>query len=359
MKRFAAMILILSLLLSGCSTLFDGNYHSVKPHEEQSSPAGNQAMAVSSYASLYRTLGNMVASGTANFILSMEHYDQLAITRDMRTAIQEIITNHPYGAYAVKDITFEVGTNAGQPAVAVTVDYLRGQAELRKIKTARHPAEVRNAISAALDNCDPGLVLYVDNYEQLDFVQWVEDYITQNPNKVMEQPQVTTNLYPEEGYSRIVEIKFLYQNSREYLRGMQTQVQALFTEAVQSLGDTEDPAERYEKLYLYLTTRFDTYQQKTSTTPAYSLLLHGVGDAKAFASVYYAMCRSANLECILVTGTRADKPWCWNIVRCGEVYYHVDLLQCMESGAFQMATDPDMSGYYWDYSLYPPCGTTQ
>ena len=34
MKQFAVMILILCLLLSGCSTWLDGSYHSTKPHEE-------------------------------------------------------------------------------------------------------------------------------------------------------------------------------------------------------------------------------------------------------------------------------------------------------------------------------------
>ena len=359
MKRFAAMILALCLLLSGCSTLLDGSYHSAKPHEEQQSSADDHTVAVSSYTALCRALGNMVESGSESFVISVEHYDQLAVTRDMRSAIQEVMTNNPIGAYAVDEITFELGTNAGQPAVAVTVRYHHDRTEIRKIQTVSESAEVREAIAAALDNCEPGLVLYVENFEQLDYAQWATDYGAQNPDKVMEQPQVTANIYPETGDVRVVELKFTYQNSREALRNMQEQVQVLFDEAVDYVSDTEKPEEKYQQIYAFLMERFEEYQQDTSITPAYSLLIHGVGDAKAFAWVYSAMCRMAGLECIVVTGTRAGEPWYWNIVCRDGVYYHVDVLKCDKSGAFRMEADGNMSGYVWDYSAYPACGVTE
>ena len=43
--------------------------------------------------------------------------------------------------------------------------------------------------------------------------------------------------------------------------------------------------------------RYD-YRIETSITPAYSLLRHGVGDSRAFAVVYAAMCQQAGLECL-------------------------------------------------------------
>ena len=100
--------------------------------------------------------------------------------------------------------------------------------------------------------------------------------------------------------------------------------------------------------------RFD-YKVETSITPAYSLLRHGVGDSRAFATVYAAMCRASGLECIVVTGTRSGEPWTWNIICQDGVYWHVDLLRCNEQGRFHKTEDSGMTGYVWDYSAYPEC----
>ena len=99
------------------------------------------------------------------------------------------------------------------------------------------------------------------------------------------------------------------------------------------------------------------YKVETSITPAYSLLCHGVGDSEAFATVFAAMCRNAGLECHTVSGTRAGEAWFWNMIREGDVYYHVDLLQSKAAGQLQRWTDDQMQGYVWDYSAYPAAGT--
>jgi transglutaminase-like putative cysteine protease len=98
--------------------------------------------------------------------------------------------------------------------------------------------------------------------------------------------------------------------------------------------------------------RFD-YKIETSNTPAYSLLRYGVGDSKAFATVYSAMCRNAGLECQVVSGTRSGEAWYWNYILIDDIYYHVDLLADNESDAFYAMRSEDMIGYVWDYSVYP------
>ena len=103
--------------------------------------------------------------------------------------------------------------------------------------------------------------------------------------------------------------------------------------------------------------RFD-YTLETSITPSYSLLCHGVGDSEAFASAFAAMCRRAGLECRIVSGTRAGEAWFWNLIREGDVYYHVDLLQSKSAGELQKLTQEQMQGYVWDYSAYPAAGSS-
>jgi hypothetical protein len=189
-------------------------------------------------------------------------------------------------------------------------------------------------------------------FKESDLLQVVEDYMEENPNIVMELPQVAVGVYPDTGSSRILEVKFTYETSRDSLRQMQQQVRRVFASAQLYISSDATNEQKYAQLYTFLMERFD-YQVQTSITPAYSLLNHGVGDCEAFATVYAAMCRQAGLDCHMVSGTKHGQSWYWNIIREDGVNYHVDLLQCYENGQFQRLQDSAMEGYVWDYSAYP------
>lgn len=365
MKRIIPMVLLISLFLSGCSGWLDSNYQNVTPHEEQSGYVDTENVSVKNYTQLCNTLRGMVENGTESAVIAVGQYDQTQVEDDMEKALAEVMTTDPIAAYAVEDIQFELGANAGQPAVAVSIRYLHSRSQIRKIQRVADLEQTKTAISDTLNGCNSSIVLYVESYEDMDFEQWVSDYAADNPDLVMEVPAVSVSIYPDDGEARVVELRFTYQNSREVLRLMQTKVSTLFDAAAIYAGDEGDEAERYFKLYSFLMGLFQTYQLDTSLTPAYSLLQHGVGDSKAFATVYAAMCEKAGLECIVVTGMKAGELRYWNIVRCEDVYYHVDLLSCDQSDAFVMHTDEEMraggemTGYVWDYPSYPACGVKQ
>ena len=49
MKKMILMLLACCTALSGCASLFDGHYESVKPHEQQSAGAGDAMVAALAY----------------------------------------------------------------------------------------------------------------------------------------------------------------------------------------------------------------------------------------------------------------------------------------------------------------------
>ena len=355
MKRLIPILLVLCLLLSGCAGFLDGSFHSVTPHEEKETPKEEQILSASNYGTLYATLCAMVDKGEESGIIFVDKYDQSQVVADMTKVIEQVLVKHPIAAYAVKEILFDFGSNAGQSALAVNIDYLTNRTEIHKIQRLEDMNRVKNAIGAALNQCESGVVLYIENYEETDLVQWVKNYAAEHPEKVMEAPEVIANIYPNEGKKRVVELKFAYQNSRDDLKTMQSKVLPLFEVATIYAGMDNGETERYFKLYSFLMGSSPEFLLETSITPAYSLLEHGVGDSRAFALVYAAMCRESGLECITVTGTRAGEPWYWNIIQMDGRNYHVDLLQCYQVDMFEGKSDEDMSGYVWDYSAYPKC----
>ena len=351
--RFLSLLIVLSILLGGCSWM-DGYHYSVTPHQEHSQSSREEDISASNYMELCTALEGLIQSGRESGVISVVDYDQAFVDVGMSMAVRYAQETYPIGAYAVESISYEIGKGGGKPAVAVEISYLRSYIDIQKICRVNDMDAAWTAISQALHTHSDGIVLLVEDYAATDIVQMIESYVQENPDKVMESPQVITGIYPESGSSRVVELKLTYQNSRDALRQMREQVQPLFTSAAMYVSTDAKEYVKFSQLYGFLMERFD-YKLDTSITPAYSLLRHGVGDSKAFATVYTAMCRRAGLECQTVTGTRAGEPWYWNIVQDGGKYFHVDLLRSNAAGGFLEFLDKDMSGYVWDYSAYPAC----
>lgn len=352
MKRLFILCACLCLLLSGCHTILDGNYLWTSPHQIQENPGDEDMLQATNYDELLTALAGMAENGTENGIIYISQYASGHFEKEMKKAVKATLENNPIAAYAVDEILWEEGTSSGQKAVAVSISYLHNRTEIRKIQHVSTTDEAKEKIFDALKNVASGIVLYLEDYEHTDFLQSVEKYTLANPQYIMETPQITVNVYPRWGASRVIELKFAYQTPKDSLENMQRQVAPIFSAArLYVTGDAED-YQKFSQLYSFLTERFE-YKFETSVTPAYSLLRHGVGDSKAFSTVYAAMCQTAGLECQVVSGTHLGERWYWNLIYVNGNYYHLDLLMCSKAGFFQMRLDDEMQGYVWDYSAYP------
>lgn len=353
MKRtLLPLILAVCLLLSGCGW-FNGSYVSVTPHQVQKQAAHTDSIVASNYREFLEALKQLVASGTEVAAIHVEEYPAKSLESGVRRAVFDVMHYDPVGAYALEDIQYEIGASSGLPAVSITASYRHNSTELQRIRKAADVQQAQRVVANALEGYEPGIVLLVTHYADTDFAQFVQDYASDHPETVMEVPQVTQALYGT-GDSRVVELIFSFQTSRDSLRRMQTQVKPVFDSAVLYVSGDGDDHQKFAQLYAFLMERFD-YKQETSITPSYSLLRHGTGDSRAFAQVYAAMCRDAGLTCLTVSGTRDGEPWTWNMILDGGEYYHVDLLRCSENGKYRELTDGEMEGYVWDYSDYPQC----
>lgn len=355
MKKSCLMLslLVLTLLLGGCS-VFDGQYVRVTPHAVQSSQGQQESAGVRTYAELRAALTEMVAAGRESTVILTQDYPELLLEENMESAKLYACTYDPIGAYAVEDMTYEVGTKAGQTAVAVTVTYRHSQSDIRGIVQLDSMDAVEPSVLQALEQIESRCVILIKGYKNTDFGQMVQKLAQANPQTIMECPQITADVFGR-GATRLVELTFSYENSKDVLQQMQSQVRNVFDSASLYVSGDGADQQKLSQLYSFLMDRFN-YTMDTSITPSYSLLRHGVGDSRAFAMVFAAMCRNAGLECLMVTGTKNAEPWTWNIVRDGEKYYHLDLTRCKEDGFFYERTDDAMGGYVWDYSAFPACG---
>lgn len=349
------LILLLCICLSGCGLLTSGSHIFVAEHTSPSSAGGGQSVSASNYQQFYDALVEIVQTGTAQRIISVERYDKRLLEADIAKAADMVCKENPIAAYAVKEIQCTIGTVNGVDAVSVQVVYLRDQAQIQQIVFVENTDQAWNVIGQSLNVCSGGLVLYVQHYEQMDLAIMIDEHALYNPDQVMEKPQVSMHVYPDYGSSRIVELKFVYQTNRDSLKNMQTQVAPVFHSAALYVSGDAAQEEKFSQLYSFLMERYE-YSIETSVTPTYSLLRHGVGDCRAFAAVYATMCHMAGLDCQIVFGTRNGESWYWNIVRIDGLYFHVDLLA--PEGVFVGLDNAKMkeSGYLWNFGAYPICG---
>lgn len=354
MKQIWMMMLVLVLLLTGCGSWMDGHYVSVEPYTDEGYREEAGITAVTDYTEMRSALADMVENGVENRTLSLEDMPPETVENNLRMAIHYATMLNPMGAYGVESIEYEVGTTSGVPAVMITIAYNRTRAEIQRIRQVDGMDSAAELIKSALDDVEAGIVLKVTNYRETDYAQLVQDYALSRPDQVMEIPQVTAHTYPESGMVRVLELKFDYQTSRDSLKTMQQYVQPVFTSAVLFVSGEEEEQMKFARLYAFLMETTD-YSLETSITPAYSLLRHGVGDSKAFSTVYAAMCTRSGLDCRIVSGTREGEPWFWNMICENGAYYHVDLLHSSSAGTYQKFADADMAGYVWDYAAYPEC----
>ena len=351
MKRFVVLLVALCLMLGGCG-LMDGEYLSITPHEVPSANVQSISQSASNYRELQEILEAMVNAGTESTVISVAKFDQAILDTSVKSAISYIQKSYPMGSWAVDGIEYEIGTGGGQPVVSLNISYIHGRSKIRQVQNVQDMDAAQNLIANALKDCGDSVVLLVDNYQKTDIAQLIEDYAEENPNTIMETPEVAVGIYPDEGIGqRVVELKFAYQTSRDSLRLMQNQVQRVFASAELYLNSDATDAQKYSQLYTFLMERYD-YTIETSITPSYSLLIHGVGDSEAFATVYRAMCRRADLECEVISGTKNGESWYWNLIYVDGQWRHVDLLEASAQGEFRSHEADQMQGYVWDYSAY-------
>ena len=108
MKRLAAMLLAVCLLLSGCGTWMEGRYVSVTPYLSQDDHDGQDVQWISNEDELYEVVRYMVNQGVTEDVFFVREYLENELRTDIFLVRFGIMSREPMGAFAVEDIRFEI-----------------------------------------------------------------------------------------------------------------------------------------------------------------------------------------------------------------------------------------------------------
>lgn len=364
MRRYVSLLLCFALVfgLAACDSLIRTEHLSVTPHVEVAPPSSQEEVTntpptVSDRTELRGAVLSFIRNWTEQGIILIQNYDG-EIAADLEESIRYATQEDPIGAYAVDFIDAELTGSEAEGSVEMSIVFRRSAAEYDAIVTVSGNSSAYEKILQALAAFDVSLTLRIRNYQEADFARFIYKYCLDNPGITPAIPSLSAQVYPKEGESRILELRFSYPVSKEELRLIQGEVQTIMNSASFYVRSGKDETESAQLLCRFLTTRFSYSPSEIfPQMPAYELLCQGKAHSFSFASVFYAQCLSAELECHLVKGSRDGIDRYWNLLRIDGQFYHVDLMRNLELEQTELIllTTQELldEGYSWDAEAYP------
>lgn len=368
MKKLLILVWIAAALLglTACNGWIKNDYLSVTPHVEQPLPSSQipeeEPLPVATNRNELRgTVLGFIRDWTEHGKILVEHYDG-DINADLAETIQYATQEDPIGAYAVDFADAELFGSEESGSIEISIVFRRSAAEIDSIVTVNGNNSAYSKIQNVLVNYDTALTLRIRNYRETDFAAYISEYCLEHPDQVLAVPDFSAEIYPDEGETRILELHFSYPDTKDEMRLKQNSVNTILSSASSYISSGKDEYEKVVLLYRFLCGRFDyTVAEEEPTMPAYNLLCDGLAHSRSFSSVFFAECSNANIQCLLVSGTRGGKACYWNMVRLNEQYYYVDLMRSIELGEKEirlLSTEEMLElGYVWDSASYPATPT--
>ena len=352
------------LLLAGCS-LPEDLFQLVSPDSytvESKHPSSSQQERQDDFSALdYKELCGAIReivsqhSTEAHVIVPADYTGN--ISEDAKTAVYDVWKSDPLSAYAVDYISAECSQLLNYYEVSVNVNYRRSEKEIDSIVVTPFTYDVGREIRSALDGHLPGLTVHLTNYRpETDWQQMISQYCSDNPESIMEEPEMKLDVFPAEGSVRILEFTFSYSHSSEELNSMKSSVSGILNSAAGYVRYRSESSAKADLLYSYFRERFD-YVAKKSDTPMYSFLCEGITDAKTVAQTFHILLNEVEIPCNLVSGYLNGEPYWWIILTIDGVSHHADPFRDMMDGNHDLTLlyDEDMSGFSWDTGRYPSC----
>ena len=363
MKKLLSAILIASVLLglTACSGWGQDEFLFVTPHAEQ--PVSSESteeevpLTVTNRSELRGAVLSFIRDWTerGTFLVSGYSGD---ITADLAETIRYATEEDPIGAYAVDYADAELSGNGESGVISLNIVFRRSAAEINSIVTVNGIGGAYAKIQQALTDYNTALTLRIRNYEEADFTAYIRDFCLENPDQMPALPELSAQVYPNEGETRILELHMVYPKTRDELRVMQAEVNTILASVHSFIHSGSTDAERVTRLYRFLAGRFVyTIDTEEPVMPAYRLLCDGAAHSLSFATVFRYECSSEGMDCRLISGFKDGVSHYWNLIRLGREYYYVDLMRDMLSGGnspeLLTAAQLTEEGYVWEAGDYP------
>ena len=364
MKKTVPLLLTLSLLLTGCSTLLEREYASVTPHNTVPTTEGDPSiLRADSYQELVNALVYLVSGGMEEGTVRL-YTDAEDVVTFLSDACLEVAQEDPLGAYCVEFIKYTVDPVVAYSEAKVDITYRRSREQVASIIQATGIAAIRSELESALTSFDSERVLRIRYFEE--DASYIQDLALQAyynvPACALGMPNLSVFIYPDTGRQRIVEVLLTYPLERSELEARRAALaERLEALAWELAGQPDLPTAA--ALALLELGEYDAQ----GGSAVNDLFDNGTADSEGLALAYAALCQQLDLSCHVARGTRNEEPHFWAVVQTEKGWRHIDL------SAMGQEPDPDHDGgpregnplctdlafqelgYLWEEGSLPAC----
>jgi len=358
-----ALVIIAAIVLTGCVNLLEGFDETITEHPARAYVRQpTEQITVSGYDELVATIIVLIMEQETEIQLLYYHDDGEDVQAEIQRACDEIIYEHPIGAYAVVGITAEATVIVSYYEVDLEIEYKRTQEQLDSIINVSSERYMRTQLLNIMSEYREEAIIRTSlQFSDDDITRFVSEIYYQNPRSIVMLPFVTVETFPEEGVDRIYEIKFGNTDSpgmlQRFSRELELYVQG---NAEQAVGDTDSEILLFLANSLIDSTTFDegtaravqAHGPQNFAATAFGALVRGDAIGEGFAMAFKALADEMGINCRIVLGHYDGIVHAWNIVSLYGDFYHIDVSMCAVNGietAF-LKTDGDFEEmlYTWD-----------
>lgn len=358
MKNRVFAVLLAVMLFAGCSAYRSAEYLNVQEHvdpfsyKETEETTEDEPLTASTYYDLRSVLTTLMTEGTEHAEIQILRYSG-NLDDDLRRVVDDLTQIDPVGAYAIDYINYETIGDAGRTVVDVNLVYRRSAGEIASIRSVRGNDQADQLLYNALEEFAPSLTLQISGYADEDFEETIRSYCLYHPDKTAFCDTVSVSLYPQSGNVRVVEFHFSYEKPKDELRTTASDTATALSSAYNYMRYAETPRDRATLALSYLAGRFEYVQSEDASV--YTLLCEGTANSTVVSSAFAFLCKSAEIPCRIIEGTKYQQPYTWVMIELESVWYHLDVSEAVfrESRALTLKTDAEMNGYDWQRELFP------
>jgi len=373
--------------------------HDFPPYER---PPVEQ-IVVADYEEFKAALLNLIITHEVSAQILYHSFDGEDVQAEVMRASEEIMNEHPVGAYAVADITVNTTKVISNFEVDVEIEFKRTSEQVGSIINASTSRYMMTQLLTIMsEHREEAAIRTSMILSEEEIFEQIREIYYQNPRRIVMLPIVAVEIFPKEAEpapdedepplnddellsgedetlpveteappvesaavqnilaDRIYEIKFSYVESPSILQVYRENL-ALYVRqnAERAFGDTD--AEILLSLVgnLMASTEFDEGTAMTISihgaqnfaATASGALVRGLAVGEGFAMAFKALCDELRFDCRVVLGYIDDRVHAWNIVTLDGDYYHIDVAMCVVNGletAF-LKSDVDFEELYaWD-----------
>lgn len=330
MKKMIA-VLSMMLLLCGCSGLHTDSYIVVEPHDEGYEVAiDSSAVTVSSYLGLKNAMADMVEKCVTDGVIRAEGYGS-DLTEDLDNAVYEIWRVDPLGAYAVDYMTYDCSKIVNYYEIHIHITFRRTEEEVGSIVYASSTEDLKDRLRDAMEGYAPELLVRIHDYQDMDYVDLMQQVYEEHPEFALERPKVSISTYPENGSQRILEFGFSYDLPQSTMLEMQREMQASAEYISKLYGSANDDMVSARRFYNRIIRDGVLLNDQDETTLApesvYGALVNNAATSFGYAQTYSLLLRNKEIPCVLLRSSLRNEVRYLCLVSLDGGDYYVDVAE--------------------------------